>query len=389
MNDEQGKRENEWDDLNEIDLTMLGKQEAVEPAVVGALVADIGDLFARSYTELNAPEDGYIFFRGRFLCDLTLCFDTLRERFEKHGFTPMIREENGQPILIAVPVVFDPPPSKVWINAVLFIATILSTMLLGASGEPGFTGTEIWLGWPFSLSILMILGAHEMGHYIAARYHKVAVTLPYFLPLPPPLSVFGTLGAVIRLKEPIKNKRALLDIGVAGPLAGMVIAIPVLIYGLMTSEVGPLPETYWAEGNSILYFGLKFMIFGEQLPSPAGYDVSLNQVAWAGWVGFFVTGLNLIPVGQLDGGHTAYVLFGDKAKQLFIPVIMGLVMLTFIPPRGTWLIWILLLWFFGQQHAEPLDAVTPLDKRRRAIAIFTFLLFFFVFVPIPLRFVGG
>jgi membrane-associated protease RseP (regulator of RpoE activity) len=241
-------------------------------------------------------------------------------------------------------------------------------------------------GWPFSLSIMAILTAHEFGHYFAARYHKVPVTLPYFIPLPF-LSIIGTLGAFIRLKAPAKNKRVLLDIGAAGPLAGLVVAIPVLLYGLATSEVGPLPtEPYLLEGNSILYFGMKFLVFGQVLPGN-GLDVSLNQIAWAGWVGLLVTSLNLIPVGQLDGGHVTYVLLGKRAKQFFWPVIIALAVLALITQTFTWVVWIAMLYFLGRVHAEPLDDVTELDPRRRMIAIFTFILFFLIFVPIPIQFI--
>ena len=234
---------------------------------------------------------------------------------------------------------------------------------------------------------MLILGAHELGHYFAARYHKVPVTLPYFIPMPTSYSLIGTLGAFIRLKAPVKNRRALLDVGAAGPLAGMVFALPILWYGLATSPVGPLPAGgYMLEGNSILYALSKIVIFGRFLPAN-GIDVSLNQFAWAGWVGLLVTGLNLIPVGQLDGGHVSYVLFGKKARQFFWPVVLGLALLVIVTGTFMWVVWILLLTVFGRVHAEPLDDVTPLDSRRRWIAIFTLVLFVLVFMPIPFQIV--
>jgi hypothetical protein len=365
---------------------------------VEALRRELLDLFALQDVTMDWPQPGFVRFRGRFMCSLADCFDELRARFERHGFTPNVRREGMLPenvglptgfagasdevVLLAMPAVFDPGPSRWIINLVLFVLTIVTTLFAGALHEPGFTGAELWLGWPFSLSILLILGAHELGHYFAARYHKVPVTLPYFIPM---LSIIGTLGAFIRLKAPMKNRRAMLDIGVAGPLAGLVFAVPLLIWGLLISEVGPLPEGgYMLEGNSILYATIKVLLFGQMLPS-GGIDVSLSQVAWAGWVGLLVTGLNLFPVGQLDGGHVAYVLFGRRARQLYWPVIFGLVLLAVLTQTLMWGIWVALLFFFGRYHAEPLDSVTPLDGRRRAIAVFTLLLFFFVFVPIPLR----
>lgn len=352
----------------------------------------ISDLFVVYDTSLDQPNPGYVRFRGLLLQDPAACFDDLRGRFESLGFTPTLRAENGRTILTAIPFVFIEEKPRWVINLLLFIATVFSTLLTGASY--GATGPDInlWQGWPFSLSILLILGAHELGHYFAARYHNVPVTLPFFIPLPF-LSLFGTLGAFIQLKAPVKNRRALFDVGAAGPLAGLIFAIPLLMYGLATSTVGPIGPpipggAITLEGNSILYALLKISIFGQMLPSPTGIDVHLNQVAWAGWVGLLVTGLNLIPVGQLDGGHVAYVLFGRTAKQLFWPVLLSLGALVLFTGTTMWLLWIFLLYFLGRYHAEPLDDITPLDPRRRALAIITLIIFALVFVPIPLQIIS-
>ncbi|MCC6601590.1 MAG: site-2 protease family protein [Anaerolineae bacterium] len=353
----------------------------------------IAHLFVVGDTTLDEPQKGFVRYRGRFLVDPADCFDELRAVFEAQGFTPTIREEgNGRIALVALPHVFNPPASDWRINLALFLITIVSTLATAAYfyAETAEQATQIWRGWPFSLSIMLILGAHELGHYFAARYHKVAVTLPYFIPLPI-ISPIGTMGAVIRMKAPIKNKRALFDIGVAGPLAGLVFAIPLLIYGLMTSEVGAMSSIGLLEGNSILYYLAKFAIFGQFLPSET-LDVHLNQVAWAAWVGLLVTALNLMPVGQLDGGHLMYSLLGSRAKQLFIPVmaVLGALTLTsfLIDSTFTWGIWIVLLFFFGRAHAEPLDDVTPLDPRRRWLGIATVVIFLLIFVPIPFRILG-
>ena len=353
----------------------------------------VADLFETSSITIDKPEVGHIRLRGHFLCQLSTCYDELRRRFEQHGFTPFVREEDDDVALIAAPVVFNPPASRWIINLVLLVATILSTLWIGAQIEAANQGIQatlgdLWLGLPYCLSLLTILGAHELGHYFAARYHKVPVSLPYFIPLPlPPI---GTLGAFIRLKAPVTNKRALLDVGAAGPLAGLVFAIPILIYGLSISPVLPLPDTYAMEGNSILYAIAKFAVKGQMLPS-GGQDVYLSQMAHAGWIGLLVTGLNLIPVGQLDGGHIAYALFGKRARRLYWPVLAALAVLALftmifagIP---TWLVWVVLIFFLGRIYAEPLDDVTPLDHRRRLIAIISLILFFLVFVPIPFRIV--
>jgi membrane-associated protease RseP (regulator of RpoE activity) len=265
---------------------------------------------------------------------------------------------------------------------------------------------EMPTGWPFALSILLILVAHELGHYFAARYHKVAVTLPYFVPLP--ISPLGTMGAVIRLKEPPTNKRVLLDIGIAGPLAGFIVAVPIVIYGLITSaplrSLPPDPLLSF-EGNSVVYVLLKYAVFGKFLPMPAsfgnlpawlfmlrfyilgifppvgGQDVFINQVALAGWAGLLVTGLNLIPAGQLDGGHALYVLVGQRARRLLPFILVILIGLGFFWPG--WLLWAAIIYFLGRIYAEPLDQITELDPKRKALAILALILFVLVFTPIP------
>jgi membrane-associated protease RseP (regulator of RpoE activity) len=356
---------------------------------VEALRRDIAPYFAASDTTIDYPEKGHIRYRGRFLVDPAECFDDLRLRFERFGYTPTIREEEGRVELVAWPVILNPAPANPWINLALFIATVLSTLFVGTLYAIESTDQmwELWRGLPFALSIMTILGAHELGHYFAARHHKVPVTLPYFIPMP--LSAIGTLGAFIRLQAPESNRRSLLDIGAAGPLAGLVFAVPILLYGLATSELGPISAGATLEGNSILYLAAKFLIFGQILPTPEGIDVQLNQVAWAGWVGLLVTALNLIPVGQLDGGHIAYALFGKKSAMFYWPVLIGLALITaysFLQgtPAITWLVWIFLLGLLGRRYARPLDDVTTLDPRRRAIGIAALVLFALVFVPLPL-----
>ncbi len=359
----------------------------MEIAVVALLRQELDGLFLPQETTYNAPDSGQVRFRGQMLCAPEECYDELRHRFERHGYTPLLRREGRETALIAIPAIFHAAPSRWQINLLLFILTVLSTLLTGALYHEDFTGQnlarEIWLGWPFSLSLLAILGAHEMGHYVAARYHGAPVTLPYFIPFP--LSPIGTMGAVIRLKAPLKNRRALLDMGVAGPLAGLAVAIPVLIYGLATSGVGPPPAgTYYQEGNSILYALLKRLILGRWLPAD-GVDVNLNMIAWAGWVGLLVTALNLIPVGQLDGGHILYTVLGRRAALLFWPALLALITFALLYNAVMWWVWGLLLFVLGRQYAVPLDDVTRLNRPRLLIALFAILLFLLIFMPNPLQ----
>lgn len=221
-----------------------------------------------------------------------------------------------------------------------------------------------------------------MGHYLTARRLGVPSSLPYFIPFP--ISLFGTMGAVMQMKAPPRNRRGLLAVAAAGPLAGLIVAVPVLLLGLSLSEVRPVPTVPGAsfqEGNSLLYAALKFLVFGRMLPS-GGMDVFLHPVALAGWAGLLVTALNLMPVGQLDGGHVLYTLFGQRANQatyLIIGLLLGLSVLW----QG-WLLWVALLLFFGRYHAVPLDDITELGPGERRLGLIVLAVAVLVFVPVPL-----
>jgi membrane-associated protease RseP (regulator of RpoE activity) len=200
-------------------------------------------------------------------------------------------------------------------NALLFGLTVWSVFATGRvyAASDGASSKELpWhAGWTFAVPLLLILLAHEFGHYVAARIHRVSASLPYFLPLPAQLgSPFGTLGAVILMPGRVRSARALLDIGAAGPLAGMLVAVPTMVVGLKLSHIAPrVPGDFLQEGESLLYMVIKRLTLG---PVPATHDVFLHPTAFAAWAGFFVTFLNLLPFMQLDGGHVAYALFGTK-----------------------------------------------------------------------------
>ena len=245
-------------------------------------------------------------------------------------------------------------------------------------------------GLSYSVSIMAILLAHEMGHYVVSQRNGVAASLPYFIPLPLPDflgNVLGTLGAVIRMKGIIPNRRVMLDIGVAGPLTGLVVAVPVLVLGLSLSHVEPLPldQAYSMEGNSLLYLLIKYAMFGQWLPS-GGVDVFIHPVAFAGWAGLLVTSLNLIPAGQLDGGHVLYSLVGDRAGALRWPIILGLAVLGLLVWPG-WFLWAGLVFLFGGGHPPPLDGLTRLGTGRKVLAVLALVAFVLTFTPQPLIFV--
>ncbi len=368
---------------------------------------------------LGDPQKGYFLrYKGDLLTDSVQAYDRLSEALIPYDVTPLFRLEAGRPTVLLVKGTIHPKLGRVWVNILLFVLTAFSVLTAGAMfngisgpvpndlfGQMGIILKNIWNGWPFALSLLAILSAHEFGHYFAGRAHGAAVTLPYFIPFP--FTLLGTMGAFIQLKSLPKNKRGLFDLAVAGPLAGLVVAVPVLIYGLATSKIGPvvLNNIPFIEGNSVAYILAKLVVFGKLLPAPAGLtglpllfhwisyfftgrplslggtDVYINQVAWAGWAGLLVTFLNLIPVGQFDGGHVVFAVFG-KRVNIVVPFILILTILLGFLWSGWWL-WAFLIFVLGRSHAEPLDQITQLDPPRKALAALMLVIFLFVLTPIP------
>ena len=360
------------------------------------------------------PRKGFFLrYRGELLNqDSAEAYDRLAESLSPYNATPLFRIEEGRQVIYLAPKQPEPKKDKISTNIILFVLTVLSVMLAGAQPEGPFPADtlgqilmlarSIFTGWPFALSLLGILVAHELGHYFMSRYHKTPATLPYFIPFP--FSPLGTMGAAIILRAVPKNKRVLFDIGIAGPIAGLVVAIPVLFLGLSLSTLGtiePNPNGF-IEGNSLLYLFAKFVTFGQLLPSPiapqgfvywlryfftggpipfGGTDVFIHPVAFAGWAGILVTALNLIPAGTLDGGHVIYSLFGDKARKAF-PFIVGILIAIGFFWSGWWL-WAAILFWLGRVHAEPLDQITTLDANRRLLAFAMIIIFILVFMPVP------
>ena len=236
------------------------------------------------------------------------------------------------------------------------------------------------------LGFSVIVFVHELGHYFTARHYGVPVSLPYFIPMP--FNILGTMGAFIQMKAPPKNRSQLAAIAAAGPLAGFVVGVPVFLIGLHLSEVAPLPSEgmYLSLGNSLLGLALQHLVFGSALAG-GGTDVFLHGVALAGWAGLLVTAMNLLPVGQLDGGHVAYALLGARAARLNWIVIAVLVGLGFL--WNGWLLWAALLFIFGRFVAAPLDDITPVGKMGKALAIAVAVVFVLVFTPVPFRAVIG
>ena len=252
------------------------------------------------------------------------------------------------------------------IHIVLFILTVASTLIVGGSA--------------YSFGIILILLGHEMGHYFMSRRYGIKATLPFFLPFP--LPPFGTLGAVIRMESTVSSRKALFDTGVAGPFTSLLLSIPAIVIGLRLSEV--IPTSQIKEGalrlaDPLLFSFIQRLVMGEV---QQGYDILIHPIGYAGWVGLFVTALNLLPVGQLDGGHIAYALFGRKSRAIFLIAIAIMAFITVFYNPG-WLLLLILIILFGFRHPAPLDDQTPLDGKRKWMGGLAFLAFLLSFTPAP------
>jgi membrane-associated protease RseP (regulator of RpoE activity) len=283
-----------------------------------------------------------------------------------------------------------------WVNVALFGVTCVSTMIVGTAlmedythswngvlaflGEMLRTPAVILKGLPFSFAIMTILLAHEMGHYLTCRYYGIDATLPYFIPAP---TMVGTMGAFIRIKSPIQHRAALLEVGIAGPIAGFVLAVPTLIVALVKSSgfISPDASLFGIERGEPLIFKLLEFVMGK-LP-PAGMTVNLHPIGFAAWFGFFATALNLLPVGQLDGGHVSYALFGGVHKRISKAFLFTLIPLGLFYWPG-WLLWTTVLLFIGLRHPMTLDDSAPLKPRHTALGWIALAMFVLCFTPIPI-----
>ena len=289
---------------------------------------------------------------------------------------------------------------RTWLNALLFFLTVLSTYFVGISWSLSYLFAEvvsrgdqvsigpdtlrqpqvIYLSIVYVVALIGILLAHEMGHYLTCRYYRIDATLPFFIPAP---TLIGTLGAFIKIKSPITHKHQLFDIGVAGPLAGFIVAVPAVVYGLSVSKIVPsLPrEESLIFGEPLLLKGVGAILFGHV---PPGYDVVIHPIAFAGWVGILVTALNLFPIGQLDGGHVLYAMIGPKSQKLARWFLLAFIFLGIFCWVG-WFIWALLIRFLGLKHPPVMDERIPLSPKRRIIAVLVIFIFIISFIPSPIQ----
>ncbi len=324
-------------------------------------------------------------------------FEALRVEMKSSNFIPILKYKGGEYIIHVVKQPEMKFKSKN-INIIMLFATIITTILAGAilwiilipENSIGFTSyTDIFTfsnlangAVFFALPLMLILGVHEMAHYWAAKKHGVAASLPFFIPVPPIfIPPLGTMGAFISIREPIPNKKALLDIGISGPIAGFLVAIPITAIGLILSADISIPAGYgdasggsWMIGESTFFLMIRTLLF---IPE----DIVLHPLAFAGWMGIFVTALNLLPAGQLDGGHIARAVLGDKARYASYAA-FGLMLILGLWYTG-WIIFAMLIMMMGLRHPPPLNDITKLDGKRKALGVATALILVMCFVPIP------
>jgi membrane-associated protease RseP (regulator of RpoE activity) len=321
--------------------------------------------------------------------------------FREHGYEVQLTTDTGEYVLVAEPAEtgIDGVP---WTNVVLLVLTVISTLYAGAQW---YHIQGIWQNplrmleaWPFAAAVLGVLATHELGHYVMTRYHGVDATLPYFIPMP---SLIGTMGAVIRMKGQMPDREALFDIGVAGPLAGLVATVVVTAIGLTLS---PEPVPAWVmndPANVQIEFGypplLEFIAWALGERTTYGPGQSIHPIVIGGWVGMFVTFLNLIPVGQLDGGHIVRAMLGEQQERVaaLVPVaLFGLAAYVFYVERVSnasvlWVFWGLLATYVAYVGpATPIED-EGLDAKRKALGVLTFVLGILCFTPVPIEIVAG
>lgn len=315
-------------------------------------------------------------------------FERMRGEMKDQGYIPMIMYDKGEHIV----TVAKKPPAKYrssYLNLTLLIVTFFTMTIAGAASWAGYKGVDGFFltedtvlngVLTFTLPLLAIIAVHEFGHYFAARRRGIAASLPFFIPSIPP---FGTFGALISIRDPLPDKKTLLEVGVAGPLAGLLLAVPLGVIGLVltNTEAVLAPSNVGSEGLVAVQFPILYQAFLYLVPIEGDY--LMHPTAFAAWVGFLVTALNLLPMGQLDGGHIARALLGTKAKYLSyvtIAILAGISMALFFG----WIILVILVLFLGIRHPPPLNDLTPLDIKRKAVGVFAFAILVLAFAPVPM-----
>jgi len=320
-------------------------------------------------------------------------FDLLRQELGRQGYIPLLHRTSGEEFVEVVRRP-RPGPRRQWLNLVLLGATLLTTTFAGSLiwlayvGDNALGPTDVLYGaLYFALPVLAILGLHESAHYLVARRRHLDASLPYFLPVPPPL-IFGTFGAFISIREPFPDRKALFDVGAAGPIAGFLASIPISIAGLYLSVHAPvLPASYCGPSvlgqnytNLLVGPSLFWAVLGQFLPRVT----SLHPLALAGWVGVLVTAINLLPAGSLDGGHIFRALLGDRARYVSYAAAVFLFGIGFAFGYYGWILFGILVLFLGLRHPPPLNDLTPLDRKRVVVGALIALVLVSGFSLVPI-----
>lgn len=373
------------------DQTEAPVEEMVKPdrEIDSSIVQGITDIF-QPLTHYQVHGQWVI--EGRLLEAPENAYQKLKDRFAPHNLMPVLQEDDAGRVLLMFTnqetLAGDGSTRFPWLNLGLFIATLITTTWAGAAHQ----GVDLLqepqnfaVGLPYALALMFILGAHELGHYFTARAHGMKVTLPYFIPIP---FALGTFGAFIQMKSATENRRVLFDVGVSGPLAGLVFAIPALLIGLKYSTVvsgSTVTDILHGGadiGSSMLLAFVAKLALGEAVTE--GHRLILHPLAFAGWLGLLVTALNLLPIGQLDGGHIAHALFGRKKGDAIGQMALFSLFLLGLFVWSGFLVWAIIVFFIaGAKSAPPLDDVSRVDKRRLVLGVIAFTLLFLILIPVP------
>jgi len=343
------------------------------------------------FYDVRADREGITFFCRVDKSRLEENFESLRVLLSSHGLIPIIREESGETMIHVIRKI-KRKALPIYVNLILLVATLITTILTGALLVGG--QSSIWEKgglkaitdpnnliegfFLFSLPLLTILGVHEMAHYYASKFHNIKASLPFFIPVPPimPGLNIGTFGALISSREPLSNRKILFDVGISGPLAGFLVAIPITMIGIAQSSVIPiesLGKEGYALGESLLFYILCKLI----LNIPLHHAIRLSPTAFAGWVGLLVTAINLFPVGQLDGGHIARAVLGEKQKYIGWASVLALIF------TGWWFFALFVLLVLGIYHPPPLNDISPIDNKRKLLFLLAIFILILCFVPFP------
>jgi len=347
----------------------------------------IRDAVASVMEIANWGYDGpFVHFRGRLRMASDQAFRIVREEACSQGLLPFLESDPVGAVFRFTPEKKQASRRFPLVNLLLLLATVITTLSAGAMIK-NIPPSALWRhpllllrGLPFSFTLLTILGLHEFGHYYLSRRHGIRASLPFFIPAP---TLIGTMGAVIVSRSPFPDRKSLLDVGVAGPIASFILSLIAFAAGLRTAAITEMPA-----GVEVLKFGdslLTWILTRVYFPSiPPGHDLVVGPVAFAGWVGLLVTALNLFPMSQLDGGHIIFALL-RRGHRLITGIFLGLLAVLGVVLWEGWLVWVALILLMGTRHLPPLDNLTPLDSKRKILGWLALFILLLCFVPFPAR----